>query len=112
MRAGLLGPPCRLSANLRSAAGRSGANPNAFVPQGYFSAVDGTKEDFEKMQLDWRDVSTTYFQSIQPNGSSDSNGCALLDLHNRAPLLVLRCLLLSHLRTRRGQAWHVYERYR
>ena len=31
--------------------------------------VGAAKEDFEKMQLDWRDVSTRYFASVQPNGT-------------------------------------------
>ena len=31
--------------------------------------VGAIKEDFEKMQLDWRDVSTRYFASVQPNGT-------------------------------------------
>eukprot|EP00908_Phaeocystis_cordata_P004427 Transcript_1481.p2 GENE.Transcript_1481~~Transcript_1481.p2 ORF type:complete len:432 (+),score=210.61 Transcript_1481:1069-2364(+) len=46
----------------------SGANPCSFVPQHYFATTDSSKEDFEKMQLDWRDVSRRYFGSIQPNG--------------------------------------------
>jgi len=47
----------------------SGANPCSFVPQHYFAKTGSTKEDFEKMMLDWRDVSTRYFASIQPNGT-------------------------------------------
>jgi len=46
----------------------SGANPCAFVPQHYFSTTDSTKEDFELMKLDWREVCKSYFGSIQPNG--------------------------------------------
>ena len=46
----------------------SGANPCAFVPQHYFSTTDTAKCDFEKMKLDWRDVSRAYFASIAPNG--------------------------------------------
>jgi len=45
-----------------------GANPCAFVPQNYFSTTGGTKEDFEAMGLDWRDVSARFFASVQPNG--------------------------------------------
>merc|ERR1719217_808555 len=45
-----------------------GANPCAFVPQNYFATTGGTKEDFEQMQLDWRDVSAHFFASLQPNG--------------------------------------------
>jgi len=46
----------------------SGANPCSFVPQHYFSTTNSNKDDFEEMKLDWRDVSTKYFASIQPNG--------------------------------------------
>lgn len=46
----------------------SGANPCAFVPQHYFATTDSTKEDFEQMRLDWRDVCREYFGSIQHNG--------------------------------------------
>ena len=46
----------------------AGANPCAFVPQNYFSAVDGTADDFRKMELDWREVSRQFFGSVQPNG--------------------------------------------
>ena len=46
----------------------SGANPCAFVPQNYFAHTDGTADDFKAMGLDWRDVSTKFFGSIQPNG--------------------------------------------
>jgi len=46
----------------------SGANPCAFVPQHYFASTGSTKEDFEEMGLAWRDISSTYFGSIQPNG--------------------------------------------
>lgn len=45
-----------------------GANPCAFVPQSYFSTTGGSKEDFELMNLNWRDVSKSFFQAIQPNG--------------------------------------------
>jgi len=47
----------------------SGANPCSFVPQHYFAKVGASKEDFEKMALDWRDVSSRYFASIQENGT-------------------------------------------
>ncbi|EOD23218.1 Adenylosuccinate synthase [Emiliania huxleyi CCMP1516] len=46
----------------------SGANPCALVPQHYFAATDSTKEDFEAMQIDWRDVCAQYFGSIGANG--------------------------------------------
>mmetsp|Transcript_49382 Transcript_49382/g.159647 ORF Transcript_49382/g.159647 Transcript_49382/m.159647 type:complete len:708 (+) Transcript_49382:69-2192(+) len=46
----------------------SGANPCALVPQHYFAATDSTKEDFEAMQIDWRDVCVQYFGSIGANG--------------------------------------------
>jgi hypothetical protein len=36
--------------------------------QHFFAAVDGTKEDFDRMELDWRAVSSQYFGSIQRNG--------------------------------------------
>jgi adenylosuccinate synthase len=45
-----------------------GANPCAFVPQNYFNDCNGTKEDFDEMKLDWRTVSRTYFEMVQPNG--------------------------------------------
>jgi len=38
------------------------------VPQHYFAATDSTKEDFEAMQIDWRDVCVQYFGSIGANG--------------------------------------------
>jgi len=46
----------------------SGANPCSFVPQHYFSTTDASKDDFEAMGLEWRDVSSQYFASVQPNG--------------------------------------------
>lgn len=46
----------------------SGANPCAFVPQNYFSHTDGTADDFKAMELDWRDVSRKFFESVQSNG--------------------------------------------
>ncbi len=46
----------------------SGANPCAFVPQNYFSHTDGTADDFKAMELDWRDVSSKFFDSVQQNG--------------------------------------------
>ena len=46
----------------------SGANACSFVPQNHFSSVDGTKDDFEMMKLDWRDVSKKFFETVQPNG--------------------------------------------
>eukprot|EP00450_Noctiluca_scintillans_P012449 CAMPEP_0194482648 /NCGR_PEP_ID=MMETSP0253-20130528/4497_1 /TAXON_ID=2966 /ORGANISM="Noctiluca scintillans" /LENGTH=645 /DNA_ID=CAMNT_0039322199 /DNA_START=43 /DNA_END=1980 /DNA_ORIENTATION=+ len=46
----------------------SGANPVAFVPQDYFSKVDANKDNMLAMELDWREVSTRFFSSIQKNG--------------------------------------------
>eukprot|EP00617_Octactis_speculum_P025945 CAMPEP_0185744506 /NCGR_PEP_ID=MMETSP1174-20130828/2644_1 /TAXON_ID=35687 /ORGANISM="Dictyocha speculum, Strain CCMP1381" /LENGTH=658 /DNA_ID=CAMNT_0028417963 /DNA_START=14 /DNA_END=1990 /DNA_ORIENTATION=+ len=46
----------------------AGANPCAFVPQNYFSEVNAKKNDFDDMLISWRDVSSQYFNSVQPNG--------------------------------------------
>eukprot|EP00747_Dinoflagellata_sp_TGD_P162645 gnl/TRDRNA2_/TRDRNA2_180471_c0_seq1.p1 gnl/TRDRNA2_/TRDRNA2_180471_c0~~gnl/TRDRNA2_/TRDRNA2_180471_c0_seq1.p1 ORF type:complete len:674 (-),score=95.62 gnl/TRDRNA2_/TRDRNA2_180471_c0_seq1:367-2325(-) len=46
----------------------AGANATSFVPQNYFSDTGGTKDTFEAMKLNWRDVSAKFFQSVQPNG--------------------------------------------
>jgi len=46
----------------------SGANPVAFVPQDFFSKTDAKKDDFDSMRLDWREVSRSFFKSVQANG--------------------------------------------
>lgn len=46
----------------------AGACPTSFLPQNHFSSISATKDDFEAMKMDWRDVSSRYFKSIQPNG--------------------------------------------
>jgi len=45
-----------------------GANPVAFVPQDYFSTVNATKEDLDNAEVEWRDVSKKFFDSVQTNG--------------------------------------------
>jgi len=46
----------------------AGACPSGFLPQNHFSDIGATAEDFKAMHLDWRDVSSRYFKSVQPNG--------------------------------------------
>merc|ERR1719276_427386 len=46
----------------------AGACPSGFVPQNHFADLGATAEDFKAMQIDWRDVSSRYFKSVQPNG--------------------------------------------
>lgn len=46
----------------------AGACPTSFLPQNHFSSISATKDDFDAMKLDWRDVSSQFFKSVQPNG--------------------------------------------
>jgi len=61
-----------------------GANPVAFLPQMHFSQIDAVKDDFMTMELDWKHVSKTFFDAVQPNGimepGSYSNGTGTYDL--------------------------------
>lgn len=46
----------------------SGANPVAFVPQDFFSKTNAKADDFNSLELDWREVSKQFFDAVQPNG--------------------------------------------
>eukprot|EP00929_Paragymnodinium_shiwhaense_P008097 TRINITY_DN112024_c0_g1_i1.p1 TRINITY_DN112024_c0_g1~~TRINITY_DN112024_c0_g1_i1.p1 ORF type:complete len:659 (+),score=179.07 TRINITY_DN112024_c0_g1_i1:99-2075(+) len=46
----------------------AGACATSFVPQNHFSSVGAVKSDFDKMELSWKDVSSKFFASVQPNG--------------------------------------------
>jgi len=45
-----------------------GANPAAFVPQNHFANLGASKDHFESMEIDWRQVCTEYFGSVEANG--------------------------------------------
>ena len=64
----------------------SGANPCSFVPQHYFSTTNTNKNDFEMMELDWRNVSKQYFSSIR-----EASGT-----RNRALAAPFICATISH----------------
>lgn len=48
--------------------GFAGACATSFLPQDHFSRIGATADDFKAMELDWREVSKQYFETVQPNG--------------------------------------------